>query len=268
MNKEQLLKEHLDKPYEVGEVVYVKGLGTQNKNSWFYSTKIVELADDGVYIKEYSNKTFVPFENIRKVTYNIGYNPFPPKNHNEPRAVNYTFESILFQFSEKNKGYKTENGEHINEYSFDPYVEIDGVKHYYQRGLVWTLEQKQNLIESIYNGVNCGSILVRKRSYNWNYKQTKSEDTSFLDVVDGKQRLTTMLDFINNKFPDANGVYYRDFSENAQRRLTDHQLFNYAEFGEDATDEDVIRQFLKVNFTGVPQSKEHIDYVKSLYDKF
>jgi hypothetical protein len=36
---------------------------------------------------------------------------------------------------------------------------------------------------------------------------------------------------------------------------------------ENATDEDVIATFLGVNFTGVPMSQEHIDYVKEIQKK-
>jgi hypothetical protein len=33
---------------------------------------------------------------------------------------------------------------------------------------------------------------------------------------------------------------------------------------EDSLDKDVIYQFLKLNFAGVPQSKEHIGFVKNI----
>ena len=36
------------------------------------------------------------------------------------------------------------------------------------------------------------------------------------------------------------------------------------ELGELATDEDVKDTFLSINFTGVPMSQDHIDYVKSI----
>jgi hypothetical protein len=34
--------------------------------------------------------------------------------------------------------------------------------------------------------------------------------------------------------------------------------------GEDATDEDVVDNFLTLNHTGVPMSPEHIEYVKAI----
>ena len=47
-------------------------------------------------------------------------------------------------------------------------------------------------------------------------------------------------------------------------RLKFCELFAYAEMDEDATDDMVLSQFLKLNFAGVPQSKEHIEYVKEI----
>ena len=70
-----------------------------------------------------------------------------------------------------------------------------------------------------------------------------------------------------DEFPDMHGNFYSDLSFMSQHKFTSHQLLSYAEMPEDSNDEDVIRQFLKLNFAGVPQSKEHIEFVKSLQSK-
>jgi len=88
----------------------------------------------------------------------------------------------------------------------------------------------------------------------------------FSDVIDGKQRLNAIHEFVNNKFCDSVGNYYEQFSKKAQHLFLDHQLFAYGEIDSRrvSSDEDILTQFLKVNFAGVPQSLEHIEYVKSL----
>ena len=60
------------------------------------------------------------------------------------------------------------------------------------------------------------------------------------------------------------GNYHKDLSDQAQRRLLNHQLFSYAELPENTPDVEILRQFLRLNFSGVPQSQEHLEYVKSL----
>lgn len=98
--------------------------------------------------------------------------------------------------------------------------------------------------------------------------QAKGEtELSFNDIVDGKQRLNAARNFILGKYPDANGNYFADLSSYSQYKFTEHQLFTYAEMPEGTKDEDVLHQFLKLNFAGVPQSKEHIEFVKSLQSK-
>lgn len=147
--------------------------------------------------------------------------------------------------------------------NFNPYVETpDGIE-YYQRGLVWTDEQKKLLIDSIYQNIEIGKLLFRKNTFE------RMEKTGFSwDLVDGKQRLTTIIDFINNKFTDNYGNYFRDLSDKAQSRFVDFDSLSYGELDDDTTDAQVSEQFLKLNFTGTPMTPEHIEYVKSINQKF
>jgi len=151
---------------------------------------------------------------------------------------------------------------------FDPIIkDINGKIIEYQRGLVWSLEQKQMLIESIYNQINIGTIVLRNMGIiNVFNKAEKGFDkhNAFFQVVDGKQRFLTIIDFTNNKFPDIRGYYWDDLSAKAQGEFKKEQLLTIAEMDEGTTDKDVIEMFLTLNYTGVPMSKEHIEFVKSI----
>ena len=94
--------------------------------------------------------------------------------------------------------------------------------------------------------------------------QKEGYELAFKDIVDGKQKLNAIKSFLENEYPDLNGNYFSDLSDQAQRRLTNHQLISYSELPENTKDEDVLRQFLRLNFTGVSQSEEHLNYIKSL----
>ena len=131
--------------------------------------------------------------------------------------------------------------------------------------MCWSLEDKQLLIESIYSNVDCGKILIRNGSWKELEKlEEGGHELAWKDITDGKQRLNTVKEFLDNKFPDIHGNYFEDLSDQAQRKLTNHQLFSYSELPENTPDNEVLRQFLRLNFSGVPQSKEHLEYVKSL----
>jgi len=185
------------------------------------------------------------------------------------KNISYTLESIIFDICPREgreKRYEMVKGIRVEEINWNPYVIINGEKKYYQRPFVWTLQEKQNLIDSIYNGIGCGKIVVVGRS--WDKVEALAlaghTEISFKDIVDGKQRLNAVIEFTENGFPDSYGNYWSDLSAKAKNQFGENQLFSYC-YLEDPTPEDILEQFLKVNFAGVPQSIEHIELVKSLH---
>ena len=212
----------------------------------------------------------------------VGANPIS-KDQDEVRTVAFSFDSIIFGLnllSDKIKpvaegeklieGFNTPfkiGGVPIEECNWNPFVYgKDGKKNYFQRSFVWNNDDNRNLIDSIYQRIDCGRILIRKRSYNELEKMAKSGEKELFwqDIIDGKQRLNAVRLFLQGKFADSQGNYFNDLSYVSQNKFTSHQLFGYSEMPDDSSDESVIRQFLKLNFCGVPQSKEHIEFVKSI----
>lgn len=253
--------------YAVGETVLVRNGYVQkfSRSPERFDTrgKIVEIKKDHVTVKIENSCMNIPYAEVTKAIYDIGENPFNffP---NKVRNINFSLESILFAVEEKeeNAKYKIE-GVQVLECNWNPYVYLeDGSKYYYQRDYVWTTKDKQRLIESIYMGTWCGSIIVRCREWNELEKLAKSGETelAFKDIIDGKQRLNAIFGFIRNEYPDNYGNYYGDLSDQAQRRLTDHQLLSYGEM-KGVTDKEVLQQFYKTNVAGVPQSEEHLKNV-------
>lgn len=261
MTKQEQIDKYLAEPLKIGDVIYVQGLGSQDKNSWFKSTKVVDIIDGQPYIKEYNKPEKVTAQ-WRKSTYNIGADPYP-KVRNRIQNINYAVESILFNLFKEDK-YDLD-GTPIMTSNFNPFVFVNGEKKYYQRPLVWDTKQKQLLIESLYNEIDCGKVLVRERSWDeLRVLKDGGHELAFIDIVDGKQRLSALQEFINNGFPDLHGNYYEDLSERAQQALVSGQLISYSVLPENTPDKDVLVQFLRLNFAGVPQSESHLSYVKSL----
>lgn len=260
-NREIKIQKYLSEPLKIGDSIYVQGLGSQDKNAWSRTANVVDIIDGIPYINEYGNKRMVK-EEWKKFTDHIGNNPFDD-TFERIQSINFQLESILFQLFKEDKC--DIKGTPIKTSNDNPFVFIDGEKKYFQRPLIWNLEDKQLLIESIYSNVDCGKILVRNRGRGeLEELQKNGHELAWKDIVDGKQRLNAIKDFIDNKFADNYGNYYDDLSKQAQRKLTNHQLFSYSELPENASDKEVLRQFLRLNFAGVPQSKEHIEFVKSL----
>lgn len=276
-NKHALLEAFLSSPIGVGETVYMIGKPQTG-------IKVVEvLTGQGIFKGidaeggGYHTPTPREFEitNIfkRLGSQKIGANPFL-KSKTTVRFVAFQLASILFQLGLGDDGKAdksfTKNGTLMRNLNWNPsIINKDGDKEYFQRDFVWSVRDKQLLLDSIYNGIDCGKILVRKHSWETLQQLSMEGETelAFNDIVDGKQRLNAIHGFINGEFPDSYGNYYADLSDFAQRKLTDHQLFAYAEMDDSTTDEEVLEQFLKLNFSGVPQSEEHINFVVSILNR-
>lgn len=280
IKKEQLIKEYQDSPFQVGEIVYVKeklvSIYTAKPDALVYVT-IVSIDKEKHECKVIGRESKTLF-NIKlsdisyKFVREIGANPFPKKSwQSRIMTFAYSIESILHMvgLDKRQHTMKTElfGDIVIPETLWDPYVsDKNGNKKYYQRSLCWSEKDKQLLIESIYNGINCGKVIIRKRSYEFIENELKKGNTevAFKDIVDGKQRLNAIMEFVLDMYPDMHGNLFSDLSDNAQHYFLDSMLITYAEMGEATTDEDVIDSFLTLNFTGVPMSEEHINYVKEI----
>lgn len=70
------------------------------------------------------------------------------------------------------------------------------VNRRYQRKLVWTLREKQLLVESVQKDYAIPAILVAE------------DGTGNLEIIDGLQRLQALMSFIELEFPDVEGKYF------------------------------------------------------------
>ncbi|CAA6810990.1 MAG: Unknown protein [uncultured Sulfurovum sp.] len=91
----------------------------------------------------------------------------------------------------------------------------------FQRGKAWkTDRQKSELIESVLMGVPIPVFY---------FFETKN---GAMEVVDGRQRITTFIDFFNNQFPltylpylsDLNTKYFKDLPLRLQAKIEDYQI--------------------------------------------
>ena len=66
------------------------------------------------------------------------------------------------------------------------------VNRRYQRKLIWTIEEKQNFIDSIINGFPVPIILLADQ---------KGSQDNLVEIIDGMQRMDAITSFISNDFP-------------------------------------------------------------------
>jgi len=133
----------------------------------------------------------------------------------------------------------------------------------YQRDLVWSDEDRQALISSIMANVDIGKFVVSKKPYSeW------TELGYGLEIIDGKQRLDTLVRFYQDEFKWESPKGPRLFSElqPLERSQIESHPIPYAEL-DDATEEQILRIFLMVNTHGHVVEKAHLDRVRDRYDE-
>lgn len=125
----------------------------------------------------------------------------------------------------------------------------------FQRGPVWPSAARTYLIDSIIRGYPIPKLLIRT-------KVDRATRRTIRDVVDGQQRLRTIIDFASDKLvlgPKAGefkGKRYRDLEDEQQDdflsyKLTCEQLIN-------ASDEDVLEVFVRINSYAVPVNEPEL----------
>lgn len=144
--------------------------------------------------------------------------------------------------------------------SFDSIVYFFGINLNpdYQRGLVWELSDKIKLIDSIFNNVDIGKFVFVRRDFD----VRKNETPHLFEVLDGKQRLSTIMEFIEGRFR-WNGFLFSELHPKDQSHLKNYKI-SRAEI-DMPKDKNVLYEFfLKLNTTGKPMKKSHFDKVKGL----
>jgi hypothetical protein len=128
-----------------------------------------------------------------------------------------------------------------------------------QRDLVWTLEQKREMIWSVLIGRNIPYCAI----INIINQEDKSKDIN--QIIDGKQRLSSIFSFVDNEFTleiDHAEYYFDELPheyKNAIKRFTFRYHLVNEPWDKPITDDQKIEWFKFINFAGTPQDKEHLE---------
>lgn len=139
---------------------------------------------------------------------------------------------------------------------------------FYQRDFVWTLEQKRAYIENLFKGkavitptfIQCSKPIEDR---------VDSFDFDILEVVDGKQRLSTIFEFLENQFCLEDGVYFKNLNAKDKIEILFMNVkateITPRKWNNDLTDKQKIELFLEINELGTKMSDEHIAKIKKEY---
>lgn len=142
---------------------------------------------------------------------------------------------------------------------FDVWLPTRGMN--LQRGLVWTLLQKQQFILSVLREHELPTFAKVRHMF--------ADQTEINQVLDGKQRLNTMFQFIDGEFSIEFGgesYVFDDLDQRLRNCILNPRGFkwdvHYSYWDDPISDETKIEIFERINFLGTPQEIEHLNRLK------
>lgn len=131
----------------------------------------------------------------------------------------------------------------------------------FQRGHVWTTEQKIRYVEYILRGglsgrdiyLNCPGFRFGRVGRQWG-------NEGHYVLVDGKQRLDAVFGFMNNEFPIFEGHFYRDFTDKMDLLVARFRWH----VNDLQTREEVLQWYLDLNSGGTVHSDDELNRVRKL----
>lgn len=134
----------------------------------------------------------------------------------------------------------------------------------FQRGHVWTHEQRVAFIEGIFRGtVGESQRIIQFNVPHWDDENHGGDLPNEIQIVDGLQRLTTVRMFMAGEIAIFGGLKASDLdgSKYAVNRPSYRLQFAIHNFANRA---DLLRYYLGINSGGTPHSTSEIERVKGL----
>ena len=128
----------------------------------------------------------------------------------------------------------------------------------FQRGHIWNETQQIKYIEFLLAGGHTNNEFLFNQA-GW-MGDWKGEMT----LVDGLQRLTAILKFVNNKLPVFNGTFLNDFDD---PRLLLKQINVRINVNNLKTRQEVLKWYLELNSNGTPHTEEEIQKVQKMLEE-
>lgn len=131
----------------------------------------------------------------------------------------------------------------------------------YQRRSVWNQKFKDYFVETVLLNYPAPAIFL--------YEDITPEGRTLYHVVDGKQRLTTVFDFVDDRFPIAEssvvsehrGKYFSTLDDAAKRRLWSYQfLVEYVPTNDERVIEGIFDRINRNVAKLTPQELRHAKY--------
>jgi len=125
----------------------------------------------------------------------------------------------------------------------------------YQRDYVWKDAEKVSLIDSIFKGLGIGSVSCITHEF----------PNTTIEVIDGQQRITTILDFMQDGF-SYKGKFWSDLTFRDRGFFSNTHITQETHEAKYLKKSDILHMFLCANVAGVAQDESHLRMVEDKYN--
>lgn len=157
-------------------------------------------------------------------------------------------------------------GRHLEQLNTVMHTLIHSVYHqgcimdpWFQRDLVWNEEDKIMLLDSVFSGIDIGKFVFANRPYA---VMKQENDYRRLVIIDGKQRLNTLIEFYEGRIL-YNGCSYKDLHPEDKYTFDQHRIVEIHLSERMYSEENMLNQFYYMNIAGRPVNSEHLKIIKS-----
>ncbi len=157
-----------------------------------------------------------------------------------------SLDSLLWNASRKLELFKNYGGKYNN-----PTLDVD-----FQRDLVWTQKQKEELIKSLIRGLPIGSFFINKNF--------ESPEVDYV-LYDGKQRLDAIKSFLSGEFPihvNDKEYYLKDLPKADVYSITNARISVIE--SNISTMEELIEYYITINTAGRNHTEGDIEKAREL----
>lgn len=107
------------------------------------------------------------------------------------------------------------------------------INHDYQRGYIWRPKQRRGLIDSIMEGASIGVLVTLERSDNK------------LEILDGQQRIITIVRYLDNNFKNNHNDKFADLDETKKSEINGYSIY-YLQLKSHLSTEEIANHFIRL----------------------
>lgn len=126
----------------------------------------------------------------------------------------------------------------------------------YQCQYVWSQDDKVKLIDSIFNNISIGLFVFAKMPFE--------SDAKAYEIIDGKQRLTALVEFHEDRF-QYKGYFYSELSARDKSHFENYDIS--MDVLNKPNEKEKYAAFLAINTFGKVMDEKHLEAVRHRYEE-